>query len=254
MVDEHIRQEIEGALRRNEGNLGRVFVLMEQGIQTNADLVTGGAVANSGAAGNARASIRAMLDGVIPSGPTVAGLAGRAVGGLLRANPDMSADAKSYLADLRAQLDAKQADPIATDLENEELRLESQVLERELEKSEGVYVFTLMSFYRSPVKLDPERYWFKVGQSDRAAGLRVGEIMRVTGLPEDPWIARVYRHADLRPRDLERKFHRLLESAGHGRADSKHSGKEWFATNLDYLDTIAESLECEILQRMHTNQ
>lgn len=253
MVVEHIKQELREALRRNEGNLGRVFVLMEQGVQTNAELVAEEAVANSGAAGNARAAIRAILDGEIPSGPSVAGLAARSIGGVLRANPDMSAAAKSYLADLRVQLEAKATDPIATSRENEELRQESHALERELEESEGVYVFTLMSFYTSPIKSDPERSWFKVGQSDRAAGIRVGEIMRATGLPEDPWIARVYRHPDIRPRDLERKFHRLLEGAGHGRAEARHAGKEWFATNLDFLDTIAESLGCEVLQRMEAS-
>jgi len=254
MAEEYITNELMDALRRNDGNLGRVFVLMEQGVHTSAELVAGGAVANSGAAGNARAAIRAILDGTIPSGPSVAGLAGRAIGGLLRANPDLSTGAKSYLADLRVQLDAKATDPAATSRENEGLRLESQALERELEQSEGVYVFTLMSFYTSPVKSDPERCWFKVGQSDRAAGVRVGEIMRATGLPEDPWIARVYRHPNMSPRDLERKFHRLLEGAGHGRADSRHAGKEWFATNLDFLDTIAESLECEILQRANADE
>ncbi|MEY2642600.1 MAG: hypothetical protein RLZZ368_1247, partial [Actinomycetota bacterium] len=43
----------------------------------------------------------------------------------------------------------------------------------------------------------------------------------------------------------EASFHVLLEAAGHSRAAGKHSGRDWYATNLEFLDAVARSLGCE---------
>ena len=110
----------------------------------------------------------------------------------------------------------------------------------------GVYVYTLPSFYRTVQKTDPERFWFKIGKTDRVAGIRIGEQMRATGLPEDPWIARVYRHDSKSPKEIETDFHLLLDAAGHSQAGGKHAGRDWYATNLDFLDAVAVALGCEI--------
>jgi len=133
-------------------------------------------------------------------------------------------------------------------IERESLDLEraSIALESSLEKLPGVYVFTLPSFYRTVQKTDPDRYWLKIGKTDRAAGVRIGEQMRATGLPEDPWIARVYRHPVFDPKQLESHFHRLLTAAGHSRASGKPSGRDWYATNLEFLDAIGAALGCDI--------
>lgn len=46
---------------------------------------------------------------------------------------------------------------------------------------------------------------------------------------------------------MERKYHALLASAGHERESARNAGREWFLTNLDYLDTIADVLGYEVL-------
>jgi hypothetical protein len=219
---------------------------MEAGASTNRELVEGGATGGPGAVANLRVAVRALLDEKIPTGPTVALMAGRSVGGVLRDNPDLSEAARNYLLDLRSRLDAVAADSAAIEQEDEALELNSKELEKRLEQKPGVYVYTLPSFHRTVQRTDPDRYWFKVGKTDRAAGVRVGEQMRATGLPEDPWIARVYRHPERLPKDIERDFHVLLEGAGHVRASSRHSGRDWYATNLEFLDAIAGVLGCEI--------
>ena len=85
---EGIRDELRAALGHNVGNLGRVFGLMEQGVTSNSDLVARGGGSGPGAVANPRATIRAVpLDGVIPNGPSVATMAGRSLGGLLRGQP-----------------------------------------------------------------------------------------------------------------------------------------------------------------------
>jgi hypothetical protein len=74
----------------------------------------------------------------------------------------------------------------------------------------------------------------------------------MTGVPENPWIARVYRHAELSPKALERIFHDLLAAAGHSQAPGRHAGEDWYATNLEFLDAIATALGCETSENDET--
>jgi hypothetical protein len=48
---------------------------------------------------------------------------------------------------------------------------------------------------------------------------------------------------------LEKKFHKLLMSAGHSKTSARSGGTEWFATTLEFLDEIAETLELDIETR-----
>lgn len=245
-MNPELRSELEGALRGNEGQLGKVFAQLQAGKTTNRELVEAGAVANQGAAANLRVTVRAILDGVLPKGPSVAAQSRRSIGGILRDNPDLSDNARTHLETLRVQLENIATDNQAIAQEDKDLEIASRELEKSLEQLPGVYVFTLPSFHRTVQKTDPERFWFKIGKTDRVAGIRIGEQMRATGLPEDPWIARVYRHVTKTPRELETSFHQLLEAAGHSRAAGKHSGRDWYATNLEFLDAVASSFGCEI--------
>jgi hypothetical protein len=68
--------------------------------------------------------------------------------------------------------------------------------------------------------------------------------MRGTAAPEDPVIRRVYVCPDESdaPAVMERKFHALLSAAGHVREYASNSGREWFLTNEEFLDAIADTL------------
>jgi len=239
-----LRTELEQALRSNDGQLGMVFKLLECGSPTNSELVEGGAAANPGAAAHLRTSVRAILDGTLPTAPTIATKTRSSIGGLLRDYDEMSSETRAYLENLRGKLETIATDGVAIKQEDLGLELASRNLEKSLEKLPGVYVYTLPSFYRTVQKSDPERFWLKIGKTDRVAGVRVGEQMRATGLPEDPWIARVYRHGVKSTKEIETEFHKLLEAAGHNRATGKHSGRDWYATNLEFLDAIARVLGC----------
>ncbi len=85
-----VREELAEALGNNERQLGVVYSLMAAGATTNKELVEGGATGGPGAAANLRVAVRAVLDEKLPTGPTVALMAGRSVGGVLRDNPDLS--------------------------------------------------------------------------------------------------------------------------------------------------------------------
>ena len=242
-----LRDELSAALRNNEGQLGKVFALLEEGKTTNRELVEGGAAANEGAVGNLRRTIKTVLEGIPPKAPSRAMQARSSIGGILRDNPDLSSAAREYLERLRDELEAIATDSKAIEEEEKDLERASKELEKSLEALPGVYVYTLPSFRRTVQKTDPERFWFKIGKTDRVAGVRIGEQMRATGLPEDPWIAKVYSHPTLSPKQIESAFHQLLEAAGHSRASGKHSGRDWYATNLEFLDAIATALGCNIV-------
>ena len=75
-------------------------------------------------------------------------------------------------------------------------------------------------------------------------------------MPEDPVILRVYTDpkgespdAQVNYGDLEKKFHNLLMSAGHSKTSARSGGTEWFATTLEFLDEIAETLKLAIETR-----
>ena len=237
-----IQDEISGAIRRNERQLGVVFRLREEGVTSNRDLVEQGAAANDGVAANLRASIRAIVDDYVPTGPSVALQAGRTIGGLLRDNPGLSAEAKSYLSDLRERLDSVSQSDEAVQAEDAQIATSAEGLERSVEGQPGVYVYTLPTYYRTPKKTDPERFLYKIGKTDRFVGARIREQQRATGLPEDPWLLRVYRSDAHSPAEMERVFHQLLVAGGHSRGTGRYSGLEWFATNLEFLDAIAEAM------------
>jgi len=244
-VSPELRDELEIAFRNNEGQLGKVFALLEGGKTTNRELVEGGAAANQGSAANLRVTVKAVLDGILPGAPSVAAQSRRSIGGLLRDNPGLSLVAREHLEQLRDKLETIATDSKAIEEEDKNLERVSLKLKKSLDNLPGVYVYTLPSFYRTVQKTDPERFWFKIGRTKRAAGVRIGEQMRATGLPEDPLTARVYRHAAKTLKELEMDFHRLLEAAGHCRATGNHSGRDWYATNLEFLDAIALALGCD---------
>ena len=107
-----------------------------------------------------------------------------------------------------------------------------------------------------PAKVDPERFWLKIGQTGRVVSKRVSEQLRSTAMPEDPVILRVYTDpkgeavsSEVDYSALEKKFHKLLMSAGHSKTSAKSGGTEWFATTLEFLDEIAETLELDIETR-----
>ena len=82
--------------------------------------------------------------------------------------------------------------------------------------------------------------------TDREAKKRTDEWMPKTGLPENFWITRLYQHGSRANQDIEAIFHRLINAAGHERSGANRSSKEWFKTNLEFLDTIAVGLGCNI--------
>lgn len=248
--------EINRALQANTGALGKVARAMADGVTSPTAMAALGAGANSGHAGNLARVVSYIQDGVPPTAPSRAAATGRSIGGLLRDNPDLSQEAMLHLQALRQLVDSIEKDDEARAGEADQLNQDSEVLTDTVEKLGGVYVYTFPTYLMVPAKVDPERFWLKIGQTGRVVEKRVMDQLRSTAMPEDPVILRVYTDKEASPEGgsvdyaaLEKKFHQLLISAGHSKTTSRSGGSEWFATTVEFLDQIALTLNLAIEKR-----
>jgi len=251
-----VMTEINQALKENSGALGKVARVMADGVTSPTEMANLGAGANSGHAGNMARIITYIQTGSVPTAPSRAALAARAIGGLLRDNPVFSGEALKYLQSLKQIAESVEKDDEANAGEQTSLLRASEELTQKVEKLGGVYVYTFPTYLKVPAKYDPERFWLKIGQTGRVVEKRVSDQLRSTAMPEDPVILRVYTDpkgeavgSEVDYAALEKKFHKLLMSAGHSKTSARSGGTEWFATTLEFLDEIAETLTLDIETR-----
>ncbi len=174
-----------------------------------------------------------------------------------------------FSANTRVVLDRNIAalEKIATDtdlIEDEQLKAEAveQSVEDRLKGCSGVYVFTYPHYLRHPTHPSAEsekmldRTLLKVGFTDKDILERVNQETSGTGVPEHRRVLRAYLLTEDNGQTnhkIERQFHDLLDSAGHagpkrGSTEHQRGGKEWFYTNVDFLDKVAALLELEIVE------
>ena len=248
--------EINQAMQENSGVLGKVARVMADGVTSPTEMANRGAGANSGHAGNVARFITYIQTGSVPTAPSRAAIAVRLLGTLLRENPSFSGEAVTYLQNLRELAESVEKDDEANVGEQTSLLRASEELTDRVEKLGGVYVYTFPTYLKVPAKYDPERFWLKIGQTGRVVEKRVSDQLRSTAMPEDPVILRVYTDpkgeamgSEVDYAALEKKFHKLLMSAGHSKTSARSGGTEWFATTLEFLDEIAAMLELDIETR-----
>ena len=251
-----VMAEINLALQENSGALGKVARVMADGVTSPKEMANLGAGANSGHSGNMARIVTYIQTGSVPTAPSRAALAARAIGGLLRENPNFSGEALNYLQSLRQIAESVENNDEANAGEQTSLLKASEELTEKVEKLGGVYVYTFPTYLKVPAKYDPERFWFKIGQTGRVVEKRISDQLRSTAMPEDPVILRVYTDpkgeasgSQVDYAVLEKKFHTQLMAAGHSKTLAKSGGTEWFATTLEFLDAIAELLALEIETR-----
>ena len=248
--------EINQALLDNSGVLGKVARVMALGVTSSAEMVIRGAGANSGHSNNMARIVTCIQTGSVPTAPSRAALAARAIGGLLREERNFSEEALKYLQSLKQIAESVEKNDEANVGEQTSLLKASEELTERVEKLGGVYVYTFPTYLKVPAKYDPERFWLKIGQTGRVVEKRVSDQLRSTAMPEDPVILRVYTDpkgetvgSQVDYLALEKQFHKQLMSAGHSKTSAKSGGTEWFATTLEFLDAIADILKLEIETR-----
>jgi hypothetical protein len=190
-----------------------------------------------------RRMVRALLDGNLPSAPTIALAAARRYRTILK-TPALSAAARAYLQANLNELERRANDPIR--LDEEAQRATDQTQQAEARNEVGVYVYALPHYIRYPYDQASGRTLLKVGCSDSDVILRFRSQTRTTALPEEPILLRIYRTNGSAAAPAEATFHRLLDAADHSRTVGKSAGREWFLTHTRFLDEIARTLGLRI--------
>ncbi|WP_068430402.1 GIY-YIG nuclease family protein [Rhodococcus kyotonensis] len=232
-----VRAEIAALLERDETRLGDVYKLTREN-KSPAEIAEALGVATSGFVSNYRAILSALLDGEMPSSTTIAGQIASRVRTWLK-RTELSAEAQQYLDDLQSRLQLRSEDSVARSIEDENARNQTDVVERQ--NIPGIYVYTLPHYLRYPFDVDSGRTLLKVGRSERDTFARVSGQTRITALPEDPILLRVYQVDPGQSAEVEKDFHGWLDDANHDRSRSLRGGTEWFLTSTRFLDRIART-------------
>ena len=183
----------------------------------------------------------ALLDGIVSPSPSVArGVAGR-VRKWLKTKP-LSPELRRALVEQEQLLNSVVNDSGASEAESEEAIEKSKAAEAE--NVAGIYVYTLPHYIRYPYDRKTGRTLLKVGHSSVDALYRANIQTRVTSLPEDPWLLRIYPVEA--SSQAEKQFHGFLRDADHDGVRGTRTGAEWFLTSLKFLDRVATTLGLEV--------
>lgn len=207
-----------------------------------------------------RQTVDAFRFGVLPTSPSAARYVQRRLRAFRRRfDRSLLQESVRFLQENERRLSDMLDDEGAHEAEENEAA-QAEVNHAEQLKKSGVYVFTYPHYHRNPTvpseRTDRlhDRTLMKIGSADRL-GKRIDQIANVTGAPEPRRILRLYLPPDGANdvRAIERKFHRLLDAAGHAgprraSVERQAGGTEWFATSLEFLDSIAEVLELEVVE------
>ena len=236
-----VRKELQGYLAADSSRVGEVYRLLEEGLA--ADMIAERLEGGAAGAWQYRRMVRALLDGNLPTAPTVALAAARRYRTVLKA-PALSGAARSYLQANLDELERRANDPAR--LDEEVQRASEQTQQAEARNEVGVYVYALPHYIRYPYDQASGRTLLKVGRSDSDVIMRFRSQTRTTALPEEPILLRIYRTSGDSAAPAEAAFHRLLDAADHSRTIGKSAGREWFLTHTRFLDEIARTLGLHI--------
>ena len=235
------RAEVEEILRADQTLLGRVYHYDLQGLNP-AQIAEAEGNATVGFVDSYRTQIKALLDGDVPSSPNIALQSARRIRKWLRTE-SLSDELHTDLLALESLLMSRAGDATA---QIEEIQTAVRATESaEASGTPGIYVYTLPHYLRHPFDPETGRTLLKVGHSSTDAYYRAGSQGRLTALPEDPILLRIYPVAE--SATAERDFHGWLKDADHSGARTRRGGSEWFVTSTKFLDRIARSKGLDVI-------
>ena len=254
--DDSYRREIERALEIDQSRLGDVF----RGLEGNIDQPDYHSIAEqlglttAGTVYSAVGSIKTLLEcNRLTNGPTLAGQRASMLRSFMGRHSELLTDeSRSRLSQLEKEHDRVARDEEAIARENQEIERNA---ESELEVGvPGIYVYTFPHYIKYPVVPTDEddtnpRTYLKIGQSTKDMVKRVRDqiAQNKTVLPEPPVILRMYKCPEEKTQEIERKIHRHLSAADHSQNRNNDSGREWFLTHLQFVDSTADLLGLELV-------
>ena len=191
----------------------------------------------------------ALETGDIPTAPTMIRECSNAMRGFLKRHEGkISTEIKNLIENDIKKISVLMDDPETIDIEEIQFRKQAEIVEKE--NIPGVYVYSLPHYINFPIyKSDDEalsdRTLMKVGYSKNDAMKRFIKQQRITEIPEQPRLLRIYTGKSEMLKS-EQKFHTLLSAADHRRNSAKVAGTEWFLTSLKFLDEIANTLDLTV--------
>ncbi|MBB0994356.1 GIY-YIG nuclease family protein [Dietzia sp. SLG510A3-3B2-2] len=233
-----VRNEIVRFLEHDNSRVGQVYRLLEKGLSSQ-KIAEELDVASSGFVWGAARQVRALLEGDLPTAPTVARRGARKFRSVQRSG-DWSPEAIYYLEHQTRELERRINDDSAREAEVK--RAKSETEKAEARNEAGVYVYSLPHYLLHPYEPESGRTLMKVGRSDSDVIQRFRNQTRITALPEEPVLLRIYRVSNGETAEAEKTFHRLLEAADHYRSVARTAGREWFVTSTRFLDELARAL------------
>jgi len=238
-----VRAELETYLRNDNSRLGEIFELLNSGLDAEAIRIKFG-LERSTFVWSYQRLIRALLDGDLPTAPTVAQSSARKFRAIIKSKV-LSASANDVLSANLLILEERASNSLIIERETAEA-LDAST-SAEAEAIVGIYVYVLPHYLRHPYEPDSGRTLLKVGRSDRDVIERFRNQTRTTALPEEPLLLRIYPVlSEEGSATAELTFHRLLEAADHDRSRARTGGTEWFLTSVKFLDEIASVLSLTI--------
>jgi hypothetical protein len=237
-----VRAELIDVLKADESLVGEVYRRKEAG-ETPADIQAARGASTPNFVWHYERVIKTLLDGDLPTAPTVARSCARPLRTMLR-TLTLSPETEEYLRTNLAILERRAVSPAARVVEDEEARQATDIAESVA--IPGIYVYALPHYLHYPYDPESERTLLKVGRSDRSVIQRLRDQTRTTALPEDPILLRIYVTTCDDLSHQERKFHDLLEAADHDRSTARTGGTEWFLTSLRFLDALALTFGLEV--------
>lgn len=216
---------------------------------------------STGTAIGLRQHLDALRFGIFPQGPSMARLIAVRMKNIVHKHLFTDSTRKVLERNI-AELERIASDSdVLEDEQNKAEEAEKSVTNR-LHNRTGVYVFTYPHYLLHPTHPSkesekmPDRTLLKVGYADNGILGRVNQETSGTGVPEHRRVLRAYltpQHHAQSGRYFEKSFHDLLDSAGHagpkrGSTEYQRGGKEWFYSNIEFLDRIADVLGLEIVE------
>lgn len=234
------RAEVEQLLAEDETVLGRFWSYEEQGL-TAEEMQNAEGTGTPGWTYNYRSLLGVLRDGEIPTSPTYALQGARRIRTWLKL-PNMSPELRHALVEQEKLLMSRAED---RDAQQEEV---GEAVEKtkaaETTEGPGIYVYTLPHYLRYPYEPDSGRTLLKVGHSSRDALYRANSQGKLTALPEDPILLRIYPVEE--SAKAEKDFHEWLRDADHAGNRTLRGGSEWFVTSTKFLDRVARSAGLEV--------
>lgn len=234
------KAEVDLLLDADETVLGRLWGYEKEGLSPQEMSDREGTV-GPGWVSNYRSLVRVLRDGEIPQSPTISLQCARRIRSWLK-KLDLSTPLRTALVEQESLLMSRAEDRQA---QTEEVAVAVEATRAaEAGGPSGIYVYTLPHYLRHPYEPETGRTLLKVGHSSKDAHYRAASQGRLTALPEDPILLRIYPVEE--SAEAERDFHAWLRDADHAGSRTRRGGSEWYVTSTKFLDRIARSKDLQV--------